>query len=274
MMNNKKLDVNNETKDKLRSERYEILYQLEEWLELPVIILGFIWLILLVMELIIGLNPLLDTIVYFIWIIFIIDFGLKFTLAPDKLLYLKKNWINAISLIAPALRIFRIVYLVRATRLVKATRGLQLIKIVGSLNRGMRSLRRTLERRNFGYIIILSIIVTLVGASGMFAFENGVPENNGFRSYGDTLWWTAMIMTTLGSGAWPQTPEGRVFAFLLSLYAFGVFGYVTATLATFFIGRDLEENQSSIENAKNYLSANDFHKEMQSLREKIERISD
>jgi voltage-gated potassium channel len=38
---------------------------------------------------------------------------------------------------------------------------------------------------------------------------------------------------------WLETPQ-LVLAFLLSLYAFAVFGYVTAALATFFIGRDAE----------------------------------
>ncbi len=40
-----------------------------------------------------------------------------------------------------------------------------------------------------------------------------------------------MIMTTMGS--WPQTPEGRVLCLLLAVYAFAVFGYVTAMLAAF-----------------------------------------
>ena len=33
---------------------------------------------------------------------------------------------------------------------------------------------------------------------------------------------------------------------LLSLYAFGVFGYVTATIATFFIGRDAESSEAEL----------------------------
>jgi len=47
-----------------------------------------------------------------------------------------------------------------------------------------------------------------------------------------------MIMTTMGSQYWPQTPEGRMLCLFLALYAFAVFGYVTAAIATFFIGLD------------------------------------
>lgn len=49
-----------------------------------------------------------------------------------------------------------------------------------------------------------------------------------------------MLLTSIGSEYWPQTAEGRVLCFLLSLYGFAVFGYVTAVLASFFIGRDAE----------------------------------
>ncbi len=55
-----------------------------------------------------------------------------------------------------------------------------------------------------------------------------------------------MIMTTMGSQYWPQTGEGRVLCVVLALYAFGVFGYVTAALATFFVGRDAETKSGPI----------------------------
>jgi voltage-gated potassium channel len=45
----------------------------------------------------------------------------------------------------------------------------------------------------------------------------------------------------MGSDYWPHTTEGRILSLLLALYAFTVFGYVTATLATFFIGKDAKD---------------------------------
>ncbi len=83
----------------------------------------------------------------------------------------------------------------------------------------------------------------------MYAFENN-PNGNGLNSYGAALWWTAMLLTSLGSEYWPQTAEGRVLCFLLALYGFGVFGYVTATLATFFIGRDADSDEAEVAGVK------------------------
>lgn len=232
--------------EEIERERYEILQQLEDWLETPVLILGFLWLILLVVELIWGLHPFLNALVYVIWAVFVLDFFLRFFLAPHKGNYLRKSWLTALSLFIPALRIGRIARLAPVFRAARAARGLRLVSLVSSLNRGMRSLRRAMRRRGFGYVLALTFLVTLAGAAGMLAFEGRVPEGQpGLHNYGEALWWTAMIMTTLGSDYWPQTAEGQMLTLLLSLYAFAVFGYVTASLASFFIGAGSETAGSS-----------------------------
>jgi voltage-gated potassium channel len=105
-----------------------------------------------------------------------------------------------------------------------------------------------MSRRGFGYAVALTVLVSLSGAAGIFALEREASPS--FGSYADALWWTAMPMTTLGSAAWPQTSEGRLLCFFLALYAFAVFGYVTATLATFFIGRDAQNEEAEIPSAE------------------------
>ena len=109
--------------------------------------------------------------------------------------------------------------------------------MIGSLNRGVRALARSFARRGFGYVVALTLLVTLAGAAGVFAFERDVPGSP-LTSYGAALWWTAMVMTTMGSDYFPRSAEGRALCVLLALFAFAVFGYVTATLATYFVGRD------------------------------------
>jgi voltage-gated potassium channel len=142
-----------------------------------------------------------------------------------------------------------------------------LVRVVSSLNRSMKALGASLSRRGFGYVIALTVLVTFAGAAGMYAFENESP--GGPTSYGEALWWTAMIMTTMGSQYWPQTAEGRVLCVFLALYAFGVFGYVTAALATFFIGRDAEDDGAELAGAKQLAALRD---EMTALREEIRTL--
>lgn len=239
-------DLNDERSaaESLDRERHELLHALEDWLETPMVVLAFVWLALLAVELIWGEAGLFTTIGTVIWVVFILDFGVKFVLAPRKTVYLRSNWLGAISLVIPALRIFRIARVIRLFRLARVGRSLRLVRVVSSLNRGMRALGASLGRRGFGYVIALTALVIVAGAAGIYAFENQVP--GGIDTYGEALWWTAMIMTTLGSQDWPQTFEGRILTFLLALYAIGVFGYVTATLATYFIGRDADSDDAEL----------------------------
>ena len=64
------------------------------------------------------------------------------------------------------------------------------------------------------------------------------------------LWWTAMRVITAGSDFWSMTSEGRGLAVLLAFFGYVIFGYVTATLATYFIGRDAEEKDAPVAGAK------------------------
>lgn len=231
-------------KQQLSHERNKLLSSIEKLLEGPMIFLGFVWLILLVIELIWGLTKPLEYASIVIWIVFILDFIVKFILAPVKFIFMKENWLTAISLVIPALRVFRIF---RFVRLLRGLRGIRLIKLISSLNRSMKSLGATMKRRAFGYVSMLSLVVTFAGAAGMYAIEN---PNPGFENYGMALWWTAMRIITAGSDYWPGTPEGRGLAFLLSLFGYAIFGYVTATLASFFIGRDAEEKDAPVAGVK------------------------
>jgi voltage-gated potassium channel len=252
----------------LKRERYELLERLEGWLETPMLVLAFVWLVLLVVELIRGESLLFSFLGTIIWVIFIVDYAVKLVLAPDKVDYLKSSWLTAISLLIPALRLFRVFRAFRLLRLARTGRGLRLVRVVSSLNRGMKALGASLGRRGFGYVIALTVLVTFAGAAGMYAFESEAP--GGPNGYVESLWWTAMIMTTMGSQYWPQTAEGRILCLLLALYAFGVFGYVTAALATFFVGRDADSIDAEVAGAKQLTALRD---EVIALRDEIRALS-
>jgi voltage-gated potassium channel len=251
----------------LEQARTELLQQVEDWLEIPMLVLGFGWLALLVVEFIWGLTPFLELTSLLIWGIFLLDFAIKFVLAPHKLAYLTRNWLTVIALAVPALRVFRAVRIVRLFTATRAARSVRLLRVLTTLNRGMKALRMSMGRRGLGYVSALTLVVMIGGAAGMYAVESTVPD--GFTSFGEALWWTAMLMTTMGSAYWPQTAEGRILCLLLALYAFAVFGYVTASLASFFIGRDADNEEAEIASAQ---AIRELRDEIVSLREEIHRL--
>jgi len=227
-------------------ERWELLEQIDELTTVPVIALSFIWVFIVIIEFVRGASGFLLGLGYVIWGIFILDFVIKLIIAPDRVGYFKRNWFTALALLLPALRFLIVFRFLRVFRLAGAARTLSLARVVTSANRGMRAVRAALGRRGAGFVFALTTLVILVGAAGMRFFESpqalaaaGIEEVEGLTSYGEALWWTAMLLTTIGSEYWPQTAEGRILGFLLSLYALGVLSYITAVLASFFVGRDV-----------------------------------
>lgn len=218
-------------------EQGDVLKQIEDWLEMPMFVLSLVWSALLIVELAWGAGPNINLATTVIWIIFLIEYGFRFVIAPRKIRFIRKNWLTLLALALPALRVFRVARVVYVLRAGRAIRGLTLARVLTAFNRGLRSLRRTMGQFAFGYVVMLTVLVTLLGAAGMYTFERTSDGDRGLHTFGDALWFTAMLMTTSGSDYWPATAEGRVLCFLLALYAFTIFGYVTATLATLLIGQ-------------------------------------
>jgi len=260
--------------ERAERDREEVLSRLQEWLEGPMSVLGFVWLALILKDLVSGLSPFLQRVTDLIWVLFSVDFLVRFLVAPRKIPFLKKNVLTLFSLALPALRFFRFFRFIRLLRVGHAARGVRMVRLMGSLNRGMRALNGSMRRRGAGYAAASTLVVTLAGAAGMLAFEGGAVEQGGFEDYGTALWWTAMLMTTMGSESWPRTPEGRLLCLFLALYAFAVFGYVTAALASFFVGRDAESGdgevagEASLESLRSEVAS--MSRELAGLRRAIE----
>ncbi len=143
------------------------------------LVLSFIWLSLVTVEPIettSGVFELLGTIV---WIAFIVGFVLRFALVPRKIRFLQCDPITMIARVAPAIRFLR------ASRL---SRGLRLVRILGTANRGFGALQKSFNRRGPGYMLATIAVVIMPGADGMLAFDPAGHVSGGFTSYADTPW--------------------------------------------------------------------------------------
>jgi voltage-gated potassium channel len=231
-------------KQQVDRERTRLLVQVSRTLEGPMIVLGLIWLVLIILDLVRGERPWLARTNLALWGIFVAEFLLRFFIAPRKLIFLRTNVLSIIALAVPALRVFRIAGAVRLLRVTRVARGTKLVRVLGSLNRGLRILRTTMRRRQLGYVLLSVLLVDVIGAAGMFAFEQDVPGST-LTSYLAALYWTTMLLTTIGSEYWPQTAEGRALCVVLSMFSIGTLGYVTAALASVFIGADALRKEGS-----------------------------
>lgn len=255
----------------VRDERWELLGHVQGAFEPIMVALGLIFLVLLVIEFTnVDLSETQQRWVgrlnWGIYVAFVFDFLLRFTIAPAKGTFLRQNWLGALSLTLPVLRPLRALRAVRVLRAARATRSLSLVRLLGGMNRGMRLLRQLTRGRTFAYASALSVLAVLAGAAGALHFERDAAGAS-ITSFGTALWWAATLVTTVNSGAEPVTLEGRIVGIILRLFGISIFGLVTAAITSFFLGRPLpdQENEASTPSAD--LTA--LREELAALREDL-----
>ena len=266
----RRIQERQEARELARGERFELLHHLSSLLEPAMVGLGIVFLVLLLMEFasvpltILGEDRLGD-VLQWIWGIFLVDFLLRLVIAPEKIEFLKANWLGALSLVLPFLRPLRVFRVFRVARVI---RGASLVRLLGGINRGMRVLRRVTRGRQFAFVGGLTVVVVLAGAVGVRYFDRSYPESP-VRTFGDALWWSSALVTTMNSELYVVSTESRVIAFLQRLYALSVFGYITASIASYLIGADASAQGESEKEAELQAEMRALRQELAGVREAI-----
>ncbi|MBA3415694.1 MAG: two pore domain potassium channel family protein, partial [Chloroflexia bacterium] len=149
-------------------------------------------------------------------------------ITPDRLPWIRANWALVLSLLVPFLRPLRSLHALSAIGTLRAA------QLVAGSNRGLRSLQRVVRGRSALYLSLLTLLVIVAGAGLTLVVERGAPGSD-LATFGDALWWSATLVTTVNSSLDPVTVGGRVVAWLMRVYAVAVFGYLTASIARYLV---------------------------------------
>ena len=93
-------------------------------------------------------------------------------------------------------------------------------------------MRKTPDR--IGQLAIISAMVILIGAALGFLLEAGA-HGARIQDFGDALWWSAALVTTVSSELYPVTAAGRILGFVLMIYAIGIFTYFIGSVASVLV---------------------------------------
>jgi voltage-gated potassium channel len=86
----------------------------------------------------------------------------------------------------------------------------------------------------------------LVGAALELGFEQHAGGAN-IHNYGDALWWAIVTVTSVGYGdRYPVTAAGRGVAVVLMLTGIGLVGVLSATIASYFVGRQSNQDMADL----------------------------
>ncbi len=152
----------------------------------------------------------------FIWVVFAVDLAIKIAIAPDRWTYVRRHWLDVLVVAIPFIRPLRI------------------LRIILFAMEGTQGLRR-LVRMDYlvvyaaGFILVIATIVTTV--------EQG--SGSPLETFPNALWWSMVTATTVGYGDMvPVTAIGRIAGVVLMIGGIGLFGAVTANLASLLVRND------------------------------------
>jgi len=101
--------------------------------------------------------------------------------------------------------------------------------------------KRLLERlgKPFLYVSIMLLVSSAI-------VERAEHHEHGFKTFGDSLWWGVVTITTVGYGDLvPESRVGRVTATVLMLTGIALLGTVAASLASLFRSEDVADEQDA-----------------------------
>jgi voltage-gated potassium channel len=162
----------------------------------------------------------LDIIQWSTWAVFALDLMVKVSVAQKRIRYLADNWAMVLIVLLPFLR------------------PLVLLRGFVAAIVAIRQGQRVAQRRGIDLALALTIVVIAACAVGMYVVEGQDPEAN-ILSLGDAIWWAMATVTTVGYGdTYPVTTAGRGIGVLLMMTGITLFGFITASLAAFFVDTD------------------------------------
>lgn len=189
---------------------------------IPLAVLAVIYLALYALEVLADMPTatLFDIVLVndIIWAIFVIDFIARFIMSHEKARFIKRNIVEAISLLLPFFRAFRM---------------FRVIVALSFLTRVAQSLQ---GRINVYLGLILPLLI-FTCSIGVYDAEHKADGAN-IVQYGDALWWTFVTITTIGYGDYyPITFEGRAIAILLMISGLALVSVITVSIGSWFLSR-------------------------------------
>ena len=148
-----------------------------------------------------------------VWFAFVVDYFVRLALSVPRVVFVRTHKLDLLMVLVPFLRILRVVIII------------------------VRSIRRIPTERVAASMVGIAAAVVTLGALVVWRYESVAPGSN-IRTIGQAYWWAIVTTTTVGYGdEYPITWQGRIVATVMMLVGVGLIGTVSASVASWFVGR-------------------------------------
>lgn len=218
--------------------------------ELPLTVLALLWLPVLVIPFVVKLptdvNATFEAVDYFVWAAFVLEYLVKFSLAPARKTFVTHHLVDLAVIALPMLRPLRALRLLRL---------LNLARVGVVLANALRRAKALMTHRGFHFVLLAVVLIVFACAGLALSFEAHANGTN-IHSFSDALWWAIVTVTTVGYGdRYPVTAGGRGIAAVLMLVGIGLIGVLTATVASYFVEKQADEGMADLVERLNRMEA-------------------
>lgn len=212
-----------------------LVMRLERWerrAEIPLLLLALAFLVAYAWPVIDpnvdrDLRSFLEVVSWTVWAAFALDFAARLVLAEQRTDYAKSHWYDVAMILLPMLRPLRLLRLLAFARVMH------------------RSATTSLVGRVTTYVVGTAGMALLLGAIAVLDAEQEA-EGANILTFGDSLWWAATTVTTVGYGdRFPVTVTGRLIAVALMVVGIALVGAITASIAAWMVGQVQQETRES-----------------------------
>ena len=109
------------------------------------------------------------------------------------------------------------------------------------MGRGIARAKEVFTHKGLHFVLLTATVMVFASAGLVLIAERNAPGAT-IHNYGQALWWAVVTVTTVGYGdKYPVTGFGQGIAVVVMVVGIGLIGVLTATVASYFVGQDLDK---------------------------------
>ncbi|MFZ2301534.1 MAG: ion channel [Gallionella sp.] len=192
---------------------------------------------------------------WLVWLAFLAETILLSALVKNRRAYLFGNWMNLV-IITGGMPFFW-----QFAPLIGLLRSFRLLLVIVLLARLSKTVRKLLSRHQLGATLTVAFVTMVLSGIIISRIDPSI------GTVWDGMWWAWVTMATVGYGdVVPHSAAGRLFGSLLILFGVVLISLLTANMAAFFIGGDVEKMEQEEKEADRQL------REISARLDRIERL--